>query len=194
MAIRVYFMPRIGSGTTHLDARRQKYAIPKSRCIRYGQEMFCMVIADVSAAEHTALVANADVRSLPADLDSTVTAGARTAVVNGLESANVPAQWIVAGMTYRTIVRRLAGIFFLMQGLEERGQRFLTNLESRGAALLDDPISSLPVGVRQGLQSAAAALQTDTSAIVSTTTLRVALATIGGQFAGRSFKARGVDL
>lgn len=195
MAIRVYLMPRIGSGLTHLDARRQKYRIAKSRCIRYGAELYALVIADVSAAEHTALVANADVRALPADLDTTLTATARTQMIAALEEAFIPAQWLTVGMTYRVILRRLVGMFFFVQGMEERGARFLNNRESRGIALLDDPISSLPLAVRQSIQPTATALFIDVSGVTGgSTTLRAALAAIGGQFAARSFMARGVAL
>lgn len=187
MAIRVYLMPRIGSGLTHLDARRQKYPLSKSRCIRCGQEMFCVVIADVTNAEHTAVAANADVRALPADLDTTLNAAARTAIVDILEAMRVPAQWVTVGMTFRVVLRRLVGMFFVLQSLEERNIRLLS-------ADLEAPVSSLSLGARQALQGVASDLSFDGSAVNGSTSLRAVLAGIGNQFAARSFKARGVDL
>jgi hypothetical protein len=187
MAIRVYLMPRIGSGLSHLDARRPKYPLSKARCIRCGQEMFCVVIADVTNAEHTAVSANADVRAFPADLDTTVNAGARTTIVDTLEAMRVPAQWVTVGMTYRALLRRLVGMFFVLQSLEERNIRLLS-------ANLDAPVSSLAVGARQALEGVGLDLSFDSSAVHGSTSLRAVLAGIGAQFAARSFKARGVDL
>lgn len=194
MTIRVYLMPRIGSGAqptrTSNDSKRPKYlslVAGNCTCFRYGPEPVCLFIADTTDAEHTALLANSDVRAMPDNLDTAVTNAARTAISNALESLNVPAQWIANGQTFRLVLRRLVGVFELLNNVEGRGLRFLS-------ASLDSQISALPLAVRQGLQDAASVLQVNITGITNTTTLRVALATIGAQFDSIPVTACGTTL
>lgn len=189
MTIRVYLMPRIGTGATMGDARRAKYGhlLPGWAPIYYGPEPYCIVMDDVDAATHAAVVANADVRALPADLNTAIVNGARTAIVSTLEAATIPAQWVANGMTYRTFLRRLAGIFFLTQRMHGKKFRLLQ-------AALDDPISALPANVRQAFGDAAQELGLDTSGITGATLLRAALASIGAQFANSPVSYNGTLL
>ena len=96
----------------------------------------------------------------------------------------MPAQWIANGQTYRIVLRRLAGIFQLLQNVQGRRLRFLQ-------AALDATIADLPANVRQAMQDAAAALNLSTTGITGATTLRVALASIGAQFDARPILACG---
>lgn len=190
MTIRVYLMPRVGSGATPSDARRAKYSnltTPPTRTLRYGPEFACLLIADTDATQHSAITANADVRAFPDNLDSTVTAGNRTAIVNALEAVNIPAQWVANGQTFRVVLRRLAGIFELLKNVDGRGFRFLQ-------AALTAQISTLPANVRTAMQQAATYLQLDTTGITPSSTLREALTIVGAQFEQRPVLALGVLL
>lgn len=186
MTVRVYLMPLVTQARGRFPTVRvPKYmatleqpGCPRFTVFPYAQEPVCLLIADTDASIHTSLTGNSDVRALPDNLDSNVTAGNRTAVVNALEAANVPAHWIANGQTFRMVLRRLAGIFQLLTGVHARGFRFL----QQG---LDNQISTLPLNVRQAMQDAAATLQLDTTGITGSTTLRAALATIGAQFDSR---------
>ena len=191
MTLRVYLMPRIGGGLTAQDARRPKYlsiyAGALNAAIHYGPEPYCMVVADVDAGTHTAIVANADVRAIPEDLNSTITNGARTTIITTLESGGIPGQWVTNGMTYRVLVRRLAGMFFLLQNVSGRKFRLLQ-------IALDDPVSALPANARQAMSDAADTLELDSSGITGATTLRAALANIGSQFAARPLLVLGASI
>lgn len=187
MTLRVYLMPMfVGNRGGHI------LCIPKyidlvngSSCtsIEYGQELVCLFILDSSDDQHSALIANTDVRALPEDLDTVVTVGTRTQIVNALESLNVPAHWVANGQTFRIVLRRLRGIFQLVQNVRGRGLRFLQ-------ASLDSQISGLPANTRQALQDAATDQQLSTAGITNATTLRAALAAIGAQFDSRPIATR----
>lgn len=191
MTVRVYLMPVLTAQRGGFTRRLPKYLglVDGSRCtfIRYGQEDAGLFVVDSTDAQHAALVANADVRALPADLDTAVTNAARTQIVNALEALNVPAHWVANGQTFRIVLRRLVGMFLLLQRVHGRGFRFLQQA-------LDNQISTLPANVRQAMQDAAVDLQLDTAGITGATTLRVAMATIGAQFDQRPLLACKVSL
>lgn len=183
MTIRVYLMPIVfGSRGRFSQVRLPKYLglVDGSSCtmLQYGQEDVCLFVVDVTGAQHTNLIANADVSAFPADLDTAVTGGNRAAVVNALEALNVPAHWVANGQTFRMVLRRLNGMFLLLQNVHGRGFRFLQQA-------LDNQINTLPANVRQAMQDAAEALQLSTAGITGATTLRNALAEIGSQFEAR---------
>lgn len=189
MTIRVYLMPTLVSDIGRYNAKRAKYRtlLSNSSAIHYGPEPYCIVISDVDATQHSNVMANADVRVVPQDLDTTITAGQRTTIVSTLEAASIPAQWVTTGMTYRTFVRRLAGIFSVTQGVHGKKFRLLQ-------AALDDPLSTLSANARQALQDIAAVQQLDASGITGSTTLREALTTLCAQFASRPIVYLGVSL
>jgi hypothetical protein len=192
MTIRVYLMPIVvGSRGRFAQIRLPKYLglVDGRSCtmLRYGQEGACLFVVDITDEQHTAMVANADVRAFPANLDTAVTNAARTQIVNALEALNVPAHWVANGQTFRMVLRRLAGIFALFCNLEGRALRFLQSS-------LDSQINTLPQPVRTGMQDAAQALGLSTAGIAGTTTLRAALAAIGAQFDSRPVRACKVEL
>jgi hypothetical protein len=190
VAIRIYLMPTVVGTRAVRDVRMPKYIalfVGRCTCIHYGPELVCLLVAEVTPAEHTAITANADVSAFPVDLDGLVTNAARLVITNALEALNVPAQWVANGMTFRLVLRRLAGIFQLLQGVNGRGLRFLQ-------ASLSSPISSLPANVRTAMQDAATTLQLDATGITGATTLRAALTTIGAQFDARPVLACRVSL
>lgn len=192
MTVRVYLMPIVVGPRGRFDqVRLPKYLglVDGRSCtmLSYGQEDACLFVVDSTDAQHTALTANADVRAFPADLDSAVSAGNRAQIVNALEALNVPAQWVANGQTFRVVLRRLVGIFLLLQRVHGRGFRFLQQA-------LDNQINTLPANVRQSMQDAAADLQLSTGGITGTTTLRAALTAIGAQFDSRPVRACKVSL
>lgn len=191
MTIRVYLMPTVVRGGTDQFAlsKRAKYRelLSNSAQIHYGPEPYCIVVSDVNATEHANVTANSDVRTLPQDLDTTIAAGVRTTIVNTLEAAGIPAQWVATGMTFRAFLRRLNGIFAIAQGVH--GKKFRLLLSA-----LEDPISSLPAAARQALLDIAAREQLSTAGITGASTLRAALTVLCSQFDSRPVQYGGVSL
>lgn len=189
MTSRIYLMPITGSGATIQDARRPKYAslLTGYQMIDYGPEPYCIVGSDVTAAQHTAVMANSDVRAVPTDLDSTITSAARNAIVNAFNVASIPSGWVVVGMTYRELVRRLIGIFRFVQAIQGRGFRFLMNN-------LDATVSELSQATLLALQSAAMKLELSTTGFTVATTVRQILTSFGQQFANRPAIIKGIEV
>lgn len=186
MALRVYLVPVIGDGLTPKTARRAKYIAPdeffvggivgRYQAMDYGNEPMMLVAAEVTAAEHTAIAANADVIAAPANLDNTI--GANLATVQAaLESVNLPADWITSGMTYRTVLRWIARLFLVCQRFQglAGGRLFPAGIT------LASVIGDLSASVRQKLTQGAQSLGLDTSNIAPATTIRAALKDLGNQ-------------
>lgn len=132
-----------------------------------------VVWATASPAQETAVGANADAIVVP-PLDNLI---ALVATQNALESLNVPAQWLTAGMTYRTVLRVIVGMAAFAQRCEGLGQRLAL------AGNLDKTVGSLSVAVRNNLSAAADSLGLDRTSITGTTTVREVLRILGQQFA-----------
>lgn len=177
MTFRIYLMPIIGDGLTKQTANRCKYGslLTSYSTLTYGPERFCMVGSDTTTDQHTNVMANSDVRVFPDNIDSTITANQRTQIINILDIMNVPSGWINVGMTFRVIIRRLAGMFIILQGIDGKGFRFL----QRG---LDETLSVLPMPVLFALTDVANRFNLDTTGILNTTTLRDTLINFGNQF------------
>lgn len=171
-------MPKIGSGT-FTDPYRPAY-IPRvvASIMDYGREPWMLVFADVTPAQHTEIMTNADATAIPANLDSTV--GSALATVQAkLEAANIPSQWVTSGMTWRVVVKwtirilQIMNRFYGLNGVAERLFSLVT---------MDDPVSSIPQTTRQRLISAAQTLGLDTSDITLAMTVRAALIQLGQQW------------
>lgn len=169
-----YILPMAGTGAL-ADPFRPKYSLGATWQWVPTPREWGIAWADSTPAEQAALALNADVIVVPA-LDNTI---ALTATKNALEALNVPAQWLTAGMTYRTVLRVLVGIASYIQRCDGLGQ--VVTL----AGNLDRTFSSLSAGVRNTLSAAADSLGLDRTGISGTTTLREALRIIGQQFAQR---------
>lgn len=141
-----------------------------SQC-RLGE--WAIVWVDTTQANLNFLAAQPDVQTIP-PLDSTV---AVTATRNQLEAIGIPGQWVIAGMTYRTVLRVIVGMALLVQRTEGRGGRFPF------FGRLDDTIGSFAVDDRQRLADAADDLGINRSSITMSTTVREALRIVGEQFA-----------
>jgi hypothetical protein len=121
MAFRLYIVPAIGSGASTQDARRPKYIHalqPPGAWMDYGFQPIFLCGVDLSPANDTAVIANADVFAFPFDLNTTPTAGQRSTAIAAFEAALIPGNnWVVAGIDWRGIARTIAGMFQFMQRL-----------------------------------------------------------------------------
>ncbi len=127
MAIRFYFVPaEIIQPLNQQPRRGPKYfkwrygtgVLIASDWIDYGTEEVFLVGADLSIAEHDALVLNADVTPMPEDLSTTVSGGEINDLKTSFEAFKVPGNWITAGTSYTVILKRLAGMFFVLQCIQ----------------------------------------------------------------------------
>jgi hypothetical protein len=135
----------------------------------FGWEGTFLAGVDVSSAQHTTLSANADVVSIPLNIDSQVGANL-TAVQNGLEALNIPMDWVTATHTYREVLRNAMKLFqFINRFTARQAVRFFD------AVSLNTLVSDLTPGQRSALSSAAESLGLDASGITSDMQLRQAL-------------------
>lgn len=159
------------------QVRQEKYvpALGVDRAIvDFGDT--AIVWANCDPAQEASVAANADVTLIP-PLDNNVAVNATKAA---LENLNVPAQWVTAGMTYRTVLRVTIGMAQLIQ----RASAILgTPLSIPGN--LDKTISQFSVAIRNAVARACDELVIDRTDIVGSTTLREALRDFGQQFAQR---------
>jgi len=180
MAFRCYFVPKVGTGTEE-DPFRAAYVdgLWMPGFCEYGKEPWAFVVVDVSPAQHSAIIANADAIAVPQDIDDQIGANLGT-VQTKLEVMNIPSGWVNAGMTYRFVVRMILYLFVLMQDfkrLDVLAARFFAS-----GLTLNNTVADIPVAVRQRLIAAAQSRGLDTSSITLATTIRVALFTLIQQY------------
>lgn len=193
---RVYLVPKIGDGQSPDTAFRPKYTDLDSlgagwnlngrwTSLDYGAENLFMLVAQVTAEEHTLLNAQTDVLAVP-DLDNQVSGPAIPVIESKLEAANLPGDWVNTSMTYRQVCKRVRKIVSFMQ------RYFGEYADSifAGGLTLDTRINQIPQARRQRMATVAGTLGLDTSGLGGTTTIRQALriladqigdATIGGE-------------
>jgi hypothetical protein len=98
------------------DPVRQEKYVPalgvQRQIVDHGET--AIVWADCTPAQEAAIAANADVLLVP-PLDNLIGAGALVAVRAAIEALDIPAQWVQAGMTYRTALRVIVGMAQLLQ-------------------------------------------------------------------------------
>lgn len=136
-----------------------------------------LVSAEATQQQQDDISAHADAIVIP-PLDDGV---ALNATVNTLESLDVPAQWVTADMTYRTVVRT---VFGAMEFLGRVSAIAATQIPLAGH--LGDTFASLPLAVRNAMTQAASELGLSTSGVTGSTTVRQILAIVGAQYAGGS--------
>jgi hypothetical protein len=204
MAIRVYIIPpetlQMPSGGMRRGPKYFSWPIePEGRtplvtCNRastdYGLLDTLIEVANVTTAQHNAIVANADVTALPANLNTTIGAANLAAVQAALEARNIPAEWITAAMTYRTVLRAIAALFLLAQ--RYHGLYLRSIIES--GYTLNSTIGDLPVAARQRLNDMAQSFGFDTSSITLATTIRQALRMLFVQWTAPIHLGLGVEL
>lgn len=175
---RFYFIPTQGTGTS-TDPRRPKYLDGKSySAMDDGFEPQMLVYGEFDAATDTALTANSDVTAVPVNLDQTLSAGAVNTVQTALENRNIPAGWISTALTYRQVLRTIAGFFRFFQ----RFNAIHGNVRVLATGTLDLTVSQMPVSVRTDLAATADSLGFDRSAVTGATTVRALLKGMADQF------------
>jgi hypothetical protein len=194
MAWHLYLTPIIGDGTP-TDKRRPEFVSDLGvswRMLHFGRQPVGLVAADVSGAQDTTLIGSSGVTKIPDALDGTIGAGALVTVQNILENWNIPGTWLVAGTTYRELVRIVRGVFFIIQ----RYASVANNLNAilSGGVSLSTQFQDLPLGVRQNLQAAAVDLNIDTSGFTGASTLRQILKGVGDQYAATPFQLGGIEI
>jgi hypothetical protein len=140
---------------------------PKSY-IDYGLIDQCMLVSDISSADHTSLTAHADVLAIPVNLDNNLTAAAVTSARNYLEGIGMPADWVSTSYTYRQVLRVVAGCFLFMQRVTAILGRSITLT----GGTLDLQVQNIPADIRAALAQAADELGYDYSGVTGTTTVR----------------------
>lgn len=186
MATRFYLVPKVGTGQTIEDVYRPKYVrnglgqnvmSGANEVMDYGLEPVYLVAADVTPAEHTALVANSDVTAFPANLDASV--GANLATVTGkLDAFGVPSEWVTTATMYRQLLRLITRLIQLAQRFHfVANQRLLPS-----GITLDSTVGSLSAQQRAKLAETIASFPNGTAgAITAGMTLRAALRTLADQ-------------
>lgn len=130
----------------------------------YGNEPLCFLGADVTPAQHTAMVANADVSAFPTDLDSLVGANLAT-VQQSLESRNLPADDVTVNTPYRIMIRWIIAIFSIT-----------TNVPLfSGGVTLDTTLGQLTATQRAELKANAESAGYSTAGLTLQSTIREAL-------------------
>lgn len=181
MTVRFYLVPAIGTGASVHDSIRPKYVAPQEWAPTHGGIPLTMdrkdfgwdgtflVGADVTPAQHSEIVANADVTSIPQNIDANVGANLNT-VQTKLEALSIPADWITSTMSYRVVIRFILKLFQLISRYTaDQAQRFFANVT------LDTTIAQLTAAQRNALNQAAQGLGLDTSTITGSMALRQAL-------------------
>lgn len=168
--IRFYLSP---STVTASGFRAPKYSdtLPVGTSmdwLDFGNEPTFVWAVDTDVATHATLAANVDVAAFPANIDAQVGANLST-VQTQLEGFNIPGDAVMAGTTYRTILRGIIAIFSAMQ----RYSALTGNVLVFGAGVnLDRTLGSINVSVRNALQLACDQLHFDTAGLVGTSTIR----------------------
>lgn len=198
MTNRLYFVPIIRRG-------RPVYRIPKyfwhprsgyeglaelegvqhSHQLNHKLEDLFLLVADLDTTQEAALTAQADVIQIPADLDNQIpNVIVRDIVRSFLENVFIPAQWVTVGMTYRTILRVVIGLW----RFRERLQHFVGVALFAAQIDLDKTVSEMPIKIQTALADAADALYLDYSGVTGSTTIRQLLYGAGQQFASIEFR------
>lgn len=183
MTLRVYLTPVVARSDKP-NSRAPKYFWDLTGvwwgAMDYGLEPVFLVVADVTDAQHAALVANADLASVPANLDASIGAAGLTAARNALEGFGIPGQWLMAGTTWREAVRHCARLFQFAQRLHGLyGVRVY-----QSGITLGTTVGSLTAGQRNALLDVAQSFGWDTSGVTGAMTLRQALKVMANQWSG----------
>lgn len=185
--IRFYLMPmeQVGMfrGPKYLRWRQNPGGLSvRWNGMDYGKIDVMLVRAKVSQSEHGYLAAQQDVVSVPEDIDGSISVGALAGVKASLEGLYLPGGWISVGVSYRQVLRVVAGIFQLAQRYHGRAGAKLFEL----GIGLDTQWAALPVGVKQSLRASAEDLGFDTSGVTAESTMRQILKMMADQW-GEAF-------
>lgn len=133
-----------------------------------------IVLADLSQADHDALILNADVFAFPVDLDQSIAAADIAPLRTIFEGFNVPTDWLTPANTYRELVRQMYGIVkfagkfaVIAAELGYPSQTFLFN-----SVDLDTRYRDFPVGTQEIFEATVAWYGIDPGLIKPNSTMR----------------------
>lgn len=189
---RYYIVPEIGGGaplnSTTPDALRPKYFGDMSgiawASMPFGLEGVRIVGCALSDFDHAFVASKPDAVILPSDLTGVLDAAAASALQTQLETKNIPAQWVAAGMTYGQVLRKVVHIFQFMQRLN--GHAGMSRLLANGVTL-DSPFNGIPGAAKNKLKTAAQSFGWDTSGFTPGSTMRQILKAAADQWVGPVF-------
>ena len=194
MATRIYFVPIEGTETKE-DPRAPKYcdtimADVMYSMTDYGNESWCVVgYHNASPAQHSALIAETDVISLPENLDQQI-GGARNTVESVLEAHNVPGDWVTANMTYRTALRYLRILFAVVQ----RAQGLQLGRIFGSGITLDTMWTELPTVAQNRLTIIADSFGFDKSGLTGASNVRQIMKALADQWPAVPLVIGGVEV
>lgn len=182
MAIRLYILPLIGTGTD-ADPFSPKYITdgrPYTQ-MHYGIRDATLVAVDVTDDEHTTLASQSDVAAVPQNLDATI-GDALDRVQTVLEALRIPSGWVTSMHTFRTVLRIVAGVFQFSQRMSGlTGQRIADS-----GVTLNTRWNSFPTALRQAITDTADDLGYD-STVQGNPQLRTILRELGEAWGATSF-------
>jgi hypothetical protein len=192
MTIQWYILPSTGSGSSRLDPRKPAYIDDGLRWggMDYGLEPVFVCWADVTPAQHAAIIAHTDAIPFPDDLDAPLTASQVGVLQNALEAKNIPAGWVNVGMTGRQVLRVIAASFQFAQRWHGEGGGRLFG----GGVNPDSLFGTLPQAARQRIIAVMVSLGMDPGGIVASTTLRMILKMVADQWGLKELLVGGLPL
>lgn len=189
MTVRFYLMPAVIETVDDQLMKHPKYdtlwAGQSFHVVDYGREGFFLCGVDVTPAQHTAISANADVASFPADLATTIGAGALTAITNALETRFIPANGVTTATTYLQLLRRIFLACQLAQRLEGKTSTMFPNATATlfsGGTTLDSTWASLSVQKKAVMVETFSSFGFDASLLTAASTIRQILLAFGQQW------------
>ena len=200
---RLYLLPIVhvpldGGGTYNCPKylqHRFNPAISGLETVRYAWETYLLedvglAAAETNGAQHTLLASQLDVIALPENLDNLIQATAVARVRDYLDVMNVPANWIVSGMTFRSALRTLLNIW----QLHNRYVGMVGKKLFDGTIRLNDTVADIPQRYRDDLRSAAESIGLDYSGVTTSTTIRQLFKMLADQLGDRPYTIGSVTI
>jgi hypothetical protein len=83
--------------------------------VDYGSIDMCVQAADITQADHDALILNADVYAFPENLDPVMTLTERSTLNTYIEAHGIPGDWLKSGDTFRSVLRTITAMMLYLQ-------------------------------------------------------------------------------
>lgn len=149
----------------------------------------CALLAafDIAPADHTALIANADVFYFPDNLDGPVN---DPAVDDFFESVNLPTDWLTPSTTWRELLRQVAGMMQFNQryGGISGGHSIFEN------ATLDSRLRNMTAQEQAWFRATVTRFGYDGNAVSANSRLRLLVKQAGNYWIGVPFYLGGYEL
>lgn len=190
MAYQLYIIPmELVQPTGTYTIRRVKYlhTIPDLQygSLDYGKLNHALVAADVTPAQHAAIIANTDVIAFNANLDAQVGGGSGlNNLRDALEVVILPGNWVNSNTTWREVARAIAGVMLFGQKHEALWDEEL--IPNRAALSLT--WSAISPDRRNRILTTGKELNYDMSFITNNMTVRAILRELANLWAEESFQ------